>query len=159
MSIIGGALGAVGSIFGGLAASKAMRQVKKDIEAQRKRNEDWFNRSYNEDATQRADVQQQITRVEEALKNRNKSLAGRSAVMGGDDASVAEEKARNAQALSGAISDIAAKGDARKDNIEAVYMQNDNAYSEQLNQLETNKAQAISGAVQGLATAASQMPF
>lgn len=33
-SIAGGALGAVGSIFGGISASKAMKKVKKNLQAQ-----------------------------------------------------------------------------------------------------------------------------
>lgn len=38
-------------------------------------------------------------------------------------------------------------------------MQNDNAFVEQLNQLEKDKAEAITGAVQGVTSAASKMPF
>ena len=38
-------------------------------------------------------------------------------------------------------------------------MANDNAFVEQLNQLEQGKAQAIGQAVQGVANAASSMPF
>ena len=38
-------------------------------------------------------------------------------------------------------------------------MQNDNAFVEQLNQLEKGKAEAIAGAVQGVTSAASKMRF
>ena len=79
--------------------------------------------------------------------------------MGGTDESVAATKAANAQALADATSQIAASADARKDNIEATYMQNDNAFQEQLNQIELNKANAIGQAAQGVANAASSMPF
>lgn len=79
--------------------------------------------------------------------------------MGGTEESVAAAKAANAQALADATSQIAASAEARKDNIEATYMQNDNAYQEQLNQIELGKAKAIGQAVQGVASAASSMPF
>ena len=79
--------------------------------------------------------------------------------MGGTDEGVAAAKAANNQALADATSQIAAAADARKDNIEATYMQNDNAFAEQLNQIEMGKAQAIGQAVQGVANAASSMPF
>jgi hypothetical protein len=79
--------------------------------------------------------------------------------MGGTDESVAAAKAANNQALADATSQIAANAEARKDNIEATYMANDNAFVEQLNQLEQGKAQAIGQAVQGVANAASSMPF
>lgn len=159
MGLIGSAIGAAGSIFGGISASKAMKRAKKNVEAQRQKNQDWYDRRYNEDATQRADAQRILTQTEESIKQRNKQAAGSAAVMGGTDESVAAAKAANNQALADATSQIAANAEARKDNIEATYMQNDNAFVEQLNQLEQGKAQAIGQAVQGVANAASSMPF
>lgn len=159
MGLIGSAIGAAGSIFGGISASKAMKRAKKNVEAQRKKNQDWYDRRYNEDATQRADAQRILTQTEESIKQRNKQAAGSAAVMGGTDESVAAAKAANNQALADATSQIAANAEARKDNIEATYMANDNAFVEQLNQLEQGKAQTIGQAVQGVANAASSMPF
>lgn len=159
MGLIGSAIGAAGAIFGGISASKAAKKAKKNIEAQRQKNQDWYDRRYNEDATQRADAQRILTQTEESIKQRNRQAAGSAAVMGGTDESVAAAKAANNQALADATAQIAANADARKDNIEATYMQNDNAYVEQLNQIEMNKAQAIGQAVQGVANAASSMPF
>ena len=159
MGLFGSAIGAAGSIFGGISASKAMKRAKKNVEAQRQKNQDWYDRRYNEDATQRADAQRILTQTEESIKQRNKQAAGSAAVMGGTDESVAAAKAANNQALADATSQIAANAEARKDNIEATYMANDNAFVEQLNQLEQGKAQAIGQAVQGVANAASSMPF
>lgn len=159
MGLIGSAIGAAGSIFGGISASKAMKRAKKNVEAQRQKNQDWYDRRYNEDATQRADAQRILTQTEESIKQRNKQAAGSAAVMGGTDESVAAAKEANNQALADATSQIAANAEARKDNIEATYMANDNAFVEQLNQLEQGKAQAIGQAVQGVANAASSMPF
>ena len=159
MGLIGSAIGAAGSIFGGIKASKAMKKAKANIEAQRQKNQDWYDRRYNEDATQRADAQRILTQTEESIKQRNKQAAGSAAVMGGTDESVAAAKAANNQALADATSQIAAQADARKDNIEATYLQNDNAFAEQLNQLEIGKANAIGQAVQGVTNMASNMPF
>lgn len=159
MGLIGSAIGAVGSIFGGISASKAMKKAKRNVEAQRKKNQDWYDRRYNEDATQRADAQRILTQTEESIKQRNKAAAGSAAVMGGTDESVAAAKEANNKALADATSQIAAQADERKDNIEATYLQNDNAFVEQLNAIEQGKAGAISGAVQGVTNAASQMPF
>lgn len=159
MGLIGSAIGAVGAIFGGISASKAIKKVKKNIEAQRKKNQNWYDRRYNEDATQRADAQRILTQTEESIKQRNRQAAGAAAVMGGTDESVAAAKAANNEALADATAQIAANADARKDNIEATYMQNDNAFQQQLNDLEQQKAQAISGAVQGVTNAAASMPF
>ena len=89
MGLIGSAIGAAGSIFGGISASKAMKKIKSNVEAQRQKNQNWYDRRYNEDYTQRADAQRILTQTEESIKNRNKQAAGIQAVMGGTDESVA----------------------------------------------------------------------
>lgn len=152
-SIAGGALGAAGSIFGGISASKAMRRVKKNLQAQKQANQNWYDRRYNEDATQRADAQRILTQTEESIRNRNRQAAGAQAVMGGTDESTAAAKAANAQALADATSQIAVNAENRKDQIEQTYQQRDSQINEALNNLEINKAQAISQAVQGVAKA------
>lgn len=152
-SIAGGALGAVGSIFGGISASKAMKKVKKNLQAQQQANKDWYDRRYNEDATQRADAQRILTKTEEAIRNRNRQAAGAQAVMGGTEESVAAAKAANNQALADATSQIAVNAEARKDQIEQTYQQRDAQINDALNNLEQQKAQAISSAVQGVAQA------
>ena len=152
-SMAGGALGAAGSIFGGISASKAMRRVKKNLQAQKEANQNWYDRRYNEDATQRADAQRILTQTEESIRNRNRQAAGAQAVMGGTDESTAAAKAANAQALADATSQIAVNAENRKDQIEQTYQQRDSQINEALNNLEINKAQAISQAVQGVAKA------
>lgn len=159
MGLIGAAVGAAGSIFGGISASRAMKKAKRNVEAQRRKNQDWYDRRYNEDATQRADAQRILTMTEESIKNRNKQAAGAQAVMGGTEESVAAAKAANNEALASATSQIAANADARKDAIENQYLQKDAQLVEQLNQIEMGKAQAVSQAVQGVTSAASKMPF
>ena len=114
MGLIGSAIGAVGSIFGGIKASKAMKKAKRNVEAQRQKNQDWYDRRYNEDATQRADAQRILTQTEESIKQRNKAAAGSAAVMGGTDESVAAAKEANNKALADATSQIAADAEARK---------------------------------------------
>ena len=151
--IAGGALGAAASIFGGISASKAMRRVKEQLQAQKQANQNWYDRRYNEDATQRADAQRILAQTEESIKNRNRQAAGVQAVMGGTDESTAAAKAANAQALADATSQIAAGADNRKDQIEQTYQQRDSQINGALNNMEINKAQAISQAVQGVAKA------
>ena len=152
-SAIGGALGIGGAIFGGISASKAMKQVKKNIEGQMKDNQNWYDRRYNEDATQRADAQRILTITNENIKQRNQQAAGAQAVMGGTEESVAAAKAANNQALADATSQIAVNGERRKDQIESQYMQTKAALNDKLNNLEQAKAQAVSQAVQGVAQA------
>ena len=159
MGLIGAALGAAGSIFGGISASKAMKRAKANVERQMRENQDWYDRRYNEDATQRADALRILTMTEDSIKRRNRAAAGTAAVMGGTDESVAAEKAANAQTMADATSQIAANSDARKDAIENQFMSRKEDLNNQLNQMEQGKAHAISQAVQGVTGAAGKMTF
>lgn len=156
-SLVGAGLQIGGAIFGGISASKAAKKARERVEQQKRENEDWYNRRYNEDATQRADAQRLLTLTQETIKNRNKAIAGRSAVMGGDDASVAMEKERNAKALADATSNIVAMGEQRKDDIEEKYLSRKDNLDEQLFNIEQQKAQAIASAVGGVAQAGSSI--
>lgn len=155
MGLLGGAigagLGAVGSIFGGISASKAMKKVKSNLEQQQQRNRDWYERRYNEDATQRADAQAMLARTEESIRRRNRQAAGAQAVTGGTEESVAAAKAANNEALADATSAIVVNGERRKDAIEAQYQAKDDALQQQLNEMEINKAKSTAQAIQGVA--------
>ena len=152
---VGGALGIGASIFGGISASKAMKKVKKNIQNQMRENQDWYDRRYNEDATQRADAQRILSITEENIRNRNQQAAGTQAVMGGTEERVAAAKAANAQAMADATSQIAVNGENRRDQIESQYMQTKSDLNQQLNNLEEAKAKNTAQAVQGVAQSAS----
>ncbi|MBD5201806.1 MAG: hypothetical protein HDS81_00610 [Bacteroidales bacterium] len=154
---IGGALGIGGSIFGGISASKAIKKVKQNIENRVRQNQNWYDRRYNEDATQRADAQRILTMTSDNIRQRNRAAAGAQAVTGGTEESVAATKAANNQALADAASQIAAYGDRRKDQIESQYHQNNSELNDKLNNLEQAKASEVSKAVEGVATAGSNM--
>lgn len=149
-SAIGGALGIGGAIFGGISASKAMKKAKKIVEGQMKDNQNWYDRRYNEDATQRADAQRILTMTNENIRQRNQQAAGAQAVMGGTEESVAAAKAANNQALADATSQIAVNGERRKDQIEQQYMQTKSDLNDKLREIEVGKANAVSQAVQGV---------
>lgn len=161
MGLIGGAIGAgvgaAASIYGGVKASQAMKKIKANLEQQRKDNQNWYDRRYNEDATQRADAQRILTQTEEAFRNRNRQAQGTAAVMGGTEESVAATKEANAQAMADAASQIDVAGEARKDNIEQQYMSTDRNIQSQLNDLERQKGQNVQQAANGVASAASKI--
>lgn len=152
-SAIGGALGIGAGIFGGISASKAMKKVKRNLQEQKQSNQAWYDRRYNEDATQRADAQRILTHTIDNIRQRNQAAAGAQAVMGGTEESVAATKAANNEALADAVSQIAVNGERRKDQIEGQYRATDSNLDAQLNNLEINKAKAVSQAIGGVAQA------
>lgn len=156
-SAIGGALGIGGSIFGGISASKAMKKAKRIVEGEMKDNQNWYDRRYNEDATQRADAQRILTMTNDNIRQRNQQAAGAQAVMGGTEESVAATKAANSQAIADATSQIAVNGERRKDQVESQYLQTKADLNEKLRNIEIGKANAVSQAAQGVAQAGANM--
>lgn len=152
-AIIGGALKVGSSIFGGAKASQAMKQRKAYIEGLQRENQDWYDRRYNEDMTQRADAQALLSQTMDTIRNRNRAAAGRQAVMGGTDESVTAEKQANNQLLGDTVSRINAAGEARKQGIEDSYRRTKQGLTGQLADLEAQRAQNITDAVKGVADA------
>lgn len=156
-SIIGAGMAAAGSILGGMKASRAARKAKREVEAQRVKNQNWYDQRMNEDATQRADAQRLLTMTEERIRNRNNAAAGRQAVMGGTDESVAATKEANNNAMAQTASAINASADQRKDAVEEQYRQNDDNYSRQLQGIENQRAQNVAAATSGVVSAAGKI--
>lgn len=160
--VAGAAAGALGGLFGGLGRNSAANRKQQGIKSLQAENENWYNRRYNEDATQRADAQRLLSMTEEALKRRNKEAEGRRAMMGGTEESVAAEKERNTRAYADVVSQIAAQGEARKDRIEQQYLNRKNQLGDAYYGIEGEKASGydiaggmIGGAGSGIGSLAS----
>ena len=147
-SLIGAGLKVGSAIFGGIKQRRAAKNMQARVKKQLKENEDWYNRRYNEDATQRADAQRLITLTQDAMRRSNQAAAGAAAVTGGTTESVAAAKAASNQAMADTTSQIAADAEARKDAIEQQYMANKANLNEQLNQIDLMKAHNTAQAVQ-----------
>ena len=156
------AAAAVGSaIYSGVRSAKAAKAKQKALDKQKAENEAWYQRRYNEDPTQRADAQRLLRLTEEKIRQSNQAAAGTQAVVGGSEASVAATKEANARALSDTMSDIAARGEARKDKVEEAYMTRKNALDTQQMNLDEEKAnnetQAVAAGMQGIGQAAGAL--
>ncbi len=164
-TIISSAIGLAAQLYGNKTASEAMKMAhdrsQQNLEARRIENQNWFDRRYNEDATQRADAQRILNITAENIKRRNKAAAGTAAVMGGTEESVAATKQANAEALADAVSRIAVAGDARRDKIEDEYRKTKNgildAETELQNNYDITKAQNVSQAITGASNAAANL--
>lgn len=154
-AIVGGAMNVAGSIFGGLNASRAMKKRKEALAQRERENEDWFNRRFNEDATARADAQRMITLVGDAVRHRNRAAAGRAAVMGGTPEAVAATQEANNQLIGNTAAQIMQDADARRENVEAQYMERKDQIRNAKDNMELQRANHITGAIQGVAGAAA----
>lgn len=156
-SAIGGALKVGGAIFGGISQARAAKKIRQNIENQQKENQDWYDRRYNEDMTQRADAVALINRTEENIRNRNKNAAATAAVMGGTNEALAAQRAANNAALTDTMSQIAVTADQRKDAIENQYRNRNADLISQINANEAQKAANIAAAIQGVGATAGDI--
>ena len=137
-------------------SAKAARRRKNYLEKEKAENENWYNRRYNEDATQRADAQQLLRRTRETIMRNNQAAAGTQAVTGGTDESVAAVKEQNAKALADAVGQISASAEARKENIDTQYNNNKRSINAQLAGVEAERAQNIANTTSNAANAVGQ---
>lgn len=151
--IISAGIGLLGGIFGGLSKNAMIKKQQAMLAEQSRQNEDWFNRRYNEDETQRTDALRLLNRTEESIKRRNKAAAGTAAVMGSTAEAVAAEKEANNQALADTASQIAAQAESRKDAIEQQYMAKKDAIADANRQLEAGKVNGWDMASAGVGAA------
>lgn len=149
------AASAVGNaIFGGISANKQKREQLKALRKQQQENRNWYNRRYNEDATQRADVQRMLSQTNEAIAARNRAASGKQKVVGGTDATLASTQQANAEAVSDAISQVASNAEVRKDNIEAQYRERKSELDAAEDAVKANAETAKRNATAQAATAA-----
>lgn len=131
------------------------------LEKRRQDEQNWYDRNYYADPTQRADAQRAINVISEKLKNRNRATEGRAAMGGATEEAVAQEKAASNQALADVVGSIAAEGSKRKDAIDAQHLANqqniDAAELTMQQQEAARKSQALANAVGAAGTLAASI--
>ncbi len=140
------ALSLASSVFGGSKAAKAQEEANRLLEQQKRENQAWYERRYNEDPTQTASAQNMIRMAKDAADRQYRRAEGAAAVAGGTDEAVAQAKEAGNRMVADAVANIAAQGTARRDAIEGQYRQADAALTQQQIAAKQGKAQAISGA-------------
>lgn len=142
-AIIGAAASLISQGVGMAQSAKAKAEADAKRAELQQENENWLNRRYNEDPLQRTSAQRVLTRMTDELRKRNKATAGRAAVMGGTEESVAAEKARSTEAMAETMSRIAAQGDAQKDAIEQQYRQTKTGLTQQQIAADLQRGQQV----------------
>ena len=139
-ALVGAGLSLASSIASGIANRKAQEKQEEMLAQQKKENQAWYDRKYNEDPTKRADTVRLLTQMQEQIKNRNQAAKGRQAVMGGTEDSTTATKEANNKTLADMTSQIVAANESRKDSIEQQYQQNKSSIENKQIQMEADKA-------------------
>ena len=155
MGIIGGALGAVGSIFGGISRNRMLRKQMDMVRDQQAASHSYYDKEINKDWLQSAAAQSMLTRALEDARGRARAAAGTRAVTGGSEESVASAKAAELSGLSNATAGIAVAGESRADTLKNARHAEDLATAEELRKLEGQKAGVLDIANGALAGAAA----
>ena len=156
-ALVGAGLSLASSIAGGIANRKAAKKQAEMLAKQKRENQAWYDRKYNEDPTKRADTVRLLTQMQEQIKNRNKAARGRQAVMGGTEDSTTAVKEANNKTLADTTSQIVAANESRKDAIEQQYQQNKRSIEGQQMQMEADKAGNTASVVAGVAGTAANI--
>ena len=158
MIMAGGAAIANG-ILGSISAQKQKRDSLRALRKAENRENNWFNRHYNQDATQTADAQRLLTLQAEKAKKATQAAQGKNRVIGGTDAQVSAVQQGNAAAQSNTMSSIAANAAAKKDAMAANHekaISNINAQRDAINSnYQANVQKNLANAASGLIKAAS----
>ena len=137
-ALIGAGVSLLSSVIGGAQASANAAKAEAEMRSQRRSNEDWYRRRYNEDYTQTAEAQRLMTQARDLAKEQIQSAIGRQAVMGGTT-EVDNARKQAGDMVSDTLTDLAVVGSRRKDAIERQYLQRDARISRQYQKMYNQK--------------------
>lgn len=146
-----------GAAIGALAGARAYRNQMKMLKKQERENQNWYDRRYNENATERADS---VALNEQAKQHFAEQMAqhqATSAVMGGTNAQLAAEKNAEAAGYAAQQATRQQMADTRKDTIENKFLENKSNIQNKMMDMEKQRAQGIQSAMSQMAQAGSNL--
>lgn len=147
-TLIGAGLSALSAGAGAWLGKKAADDERKRLDGVERRNENWYNKNFNEDPLQRLGAQAAWTRANEAVKAHRRASAGRAAVMGSTPEQTQADATQGLNMLGETAGNIAAGADARRDNIEQQYMARQDNIEAQRAGVAQQQMQSIASAAQ-----------
>lgn len=143
---VGGAIQLGSSIYGQVKSNQLNKQAQDELSARRAENKNWYNQKMNEDYMMRSDVQNVLRKQRELLQEQYQRARATNIVAGGTDESLALQQREANKAMGDTMADIAANASAYKDNVEQQYRAQENASSQQQQQIYANQANQIAQA-------------
>lgn len=131
--MIGTAL-AIGGLVSSLAgaginawARKKNQKAQEDAAAdQRTRNEAWYNNTYHQDYLNSVEGQNAMKKVRDAWAEQNREARARQVISGGTPEQAAAVAEAGAEAMGNTIGNLAAQGQANKQQVDAMKLNMDN---------------------------------
>lgn len=145
-ALIGAGLGLASSIYGAINSAQHNKRSQNLIDAQRRKNAQWYEQEMSRDYMNRQDTQAVLKKQKEMLDEYYNRAASASAVTGSTDEAAAQAKAAANKTLENTMTNIAANSAAYKDNIGQQYRSKDDLFNQQQSAIEAQRSQQISQA-------------
>lgn len=146
-----------GAAMSAIAGARAYRRQMNNLRKQERENQNWYDRRYNENATERADSVALNEQAKQHFAERMAQHQGTAAVMGGTNAQLAAEKNAEAAGYAGMQAQRQQMADRRKDTIENTFLANKSNIQNKMLEMEAQRAQGIQQAASQMAQAGSDM--
>jgi hypothetical protein len=146
-----------GAAMSAIAGARAYRRQMNNLRKQERENQNWYDRRYNENATERADSVALNEQAKQHFAERMAQHQGTAAVMGGTNAQLAAEKNAEAAGYANIQAQRQQMADTRKDTIENKFMTNKSNIQNQMLAMEQQRAQGIQQAASQMAQAGSDL--
>lgn len=146
-----------GAAMSAIAGARAYRNQMKNLRKQERENQNWYDRRYNENATERADSVALNEQAKQHFAERMAQHQGTAAVMGGTNAQLAAEKNAEAAGYAAQQAQRQQMADTRKDTIENKFLANKTNIQNKMLEMEAQRAQGIQAAASQMAQAGSDM--
>lgn len=141
LGLVGAGLSLASGIYGGIKASKAAKKQEQLINNQEAKNDAWYNRNYYQNYLDSSESRAAIKRVEGTMKKRNQEAQATAAVTGATPEAVLAQQENDQKLMSDTIGNLAARSDARKEQVDAVNQQNQqNIASLRMGQQQANES-------------------
>lgn len=156
LQIAGLALGVASSIFGASQSASAAREARRELDAQKARENAWFTRRYNESYVDTAAGRSMINQAREYARENWKKASGASVVAGGTDAATAQAKNAGNKMMGQVISNLAAQDTQRQDAALNRHISRQDAYTSQQMGINQQRANSVAQAASGMSNALIQ---
>lgn len=143
LSAIGAGVGLANGIYGMFKSADAAKEQKNLLKQQEAKNNAWYERNYYENYLDSTGSKAAIKRVEDTMRRRNQEAQATAAVTGGTQEGVLAQQANDQQLMSDTVAGLAARGDEKKAQVDAVNNQNQqNVMSQKVAQSAANESGA-----------------
>ncbi|MDR0872839.1 MAG: hypothetical protein LBN27_05145 [Prevotellaceae bacterium] len=119
--IVEGGIGFSMATVGAIMEQQQRKKMEKQLRQRQNEVENWYNKEYNSDYMQRADIQNVVRAMRNSQKEDNEELRSRAVIAGATPGAEAATRERSAKAMAGLYGNIAAQGQLHKDSIQDKY--------------------------------------